>query len=115
MNWILNPATVWGLAAAVPAVTAEYLYRVFARQGWPWWHGLPLWIPMQLTIGYCIYRLVSVPQLTLIDAFVVWALSTTLLRVVVSVLVLGDSVRAGTWFALSLLILARVAQTFWGR
>jgi len=45
----------------------------------------------------------------------VWALSTTALRVMVSVFLLIDFVKPGTWFALCLLVLARVAQTFWGR
>jgi hypothetical protein len=40
-----------------------------------------------------------------------WAFSTTAMRVVVSVLVLSE----GTWFALGLLTMARIAQSFWGR
>jgi len=115
MNWLLAPATLWGLAAAVPAVAAEYLYRVFAQHGWPWWQGLPIWIPFQLAIGYCIYRLVIIPQLTLMDAFVVWAFSTTFLRVAVSVFLLNDFVKPGTWFALLLLMAARAVQTWYGR
>ena len=112
--WIA-PGTLWGLAAAVPAFSAEWLYRIFLRNGWEWWYGLPLWIPFQLAIGYSIYRLVTVPNTTLMDAFVVWAFSTTLMRVFLTVFVLRDNVGNGTWFALALLILARVAQTFWGR
>lgn len=111
LQWV-GPATLWGLAAAVPAVTAEYLYRTV--QG-PWWHYLWLWTPMQLAIGYSVYRLVSVPQTSLLDAFVVFAFSTTALRVFVTVAVLGDPVKGGTWFALGLLIMARIAQSFWGR
>jgi hypothetical protein len=112
LQGLLAPATLWGLAAAVPAVTSEYMYRTI--QG-PWWKYLWAWIPIQLMIGYCIYRLVSVPNQTLLDAFVVWAFSTTFLRVFVSVAVLGEPTKAGTWFALGLLLMARVAQTFWGR
>lgn len=111
LQWV-GPATLWGLAAAVPAVTAEYLYRTV--QG-PWWHHLWLWTPMQLAIGYSVYRLVTIPQTSLLDAFVVFAFSTTALRVFVTVVVLGDPVKGGTWFALALLILARIAQTWWGR
>lgn len=114
MNWLQNfltPPTVWGLAAAVPAVVAEYLYRVLDG---PWHKYLWVWVPMQLAIGYCIYRLVKAPGATLIDSFVVWAFSTTALRVVAT-LALGDQVRPGTWFALCLIIMARIAQTCWGR
>ncbi len=111
---LLSPMAFWGLAAAIPAVTAEYLYKVWPEQ-WPWWYGLPAWVPMQLAIGYCIFRLVSAPGNTLLDAFVIWAFSTTFIRVVLSVVVLGETVKGGTWFALGLLIMANIAKTFWGR
>jgi hypothetical protein len=110
--WPLSEATYWGLAAAVPAVLAEYLYRTLPG---PWSQYLYLWVPMQLAIGYCIYRLVSIPNTALMDAFIVWAFSTTFMRVAISVLVLRDQVKGGTWFALGLLLMARIAQTFWGR
>jgi hypothetical protein len=115
VNWLtswITPATLWGLAAAVPAVSAEYLYRTL--QG-PWWHHLYLWVPMQLAIGYCIYRLVNIPNTALLDAFIIWAFSTTAMRVFISTALLGDTIKGGTWFALGLLVMARVAQTFWGR
>lgn len=112
MNQFPGPATLWGLAAAVPAVLAEYLYRTLPG---PWWHYLWAWVPIQLAIGYSIYRLVTIPQTPLLDAFVVWAFSTTFMRVLVTVLLLHDSVKGGTWFALGLLVMARIAQTFWGR
>ena len=111
MNWV-SPGVLWGFAAAVPAVLAEYLYRTLPA---PWVYNLHIWIPLQLTIGYCIYRLVTVPNLALLDAFVVWAFSTSAMRVFVSVCLLGETVKGGTWFALGLLCMARVAQTFWGR
>lgn len=107
----ISPGTWWGLAAAFPAVLAEYLYRVLPGA---WVEYLYLWIPIQLSIGYCIYRLVTTPNTTLLDAFVVWAFSTTAMRVLVT-MGLGDHVKGGTWFALSLLVMARVAQVFWGR
>lgn len=109
---VLNPAILWGLAAAVPAVLAEYLYRVLPG---PWWTHLWLWVPMQVTIGYCIYRLVTIPNTSLLDAFVVWAFSTTAMRVFVTVVLLGDHVRQGTWIAFGLVVLAKVAQSWWGR
>ena len=111
LNW-LSPAAMWGLAAALPAVFAEYLYRTWTGS---WLSGLWMWIPLQLAIGYCIYRLVTIPNTTLLDAFVIWAFSTTFMRVIISTLILHDDIKAGTWFALALLLMARVAQTFWGR
>ena len=112
---MITPAMFWGLCAAAPAVLAEYLYRTWPIDR-PWWHGLPMWIPIQLAIGYCIYRLVTDSSTnTLLDAFVVWAFATTAMRVCVSVLVLGETVKGGTWFALGLLVMAKIAQAFWGR
>lgn len=108
----LGPATFWGLGAALPAVLAEYLYRTLPG---PWWHHLWLWTPMQLAIGYSVYRLVTIPHTSLLDAFVVFAFSTTALRVFVTVAILGDPVKSGTWVALGLLIMARIAQNFLGR
>lgn len=115
MTQLLSAATMWSIGAAVPAVVAEALYRMWDTSR-PWWHGLWMWIPLQLAIGYCIFKLVTAPSSgSLLDAFVVWAFATTLLRVVVTLLVLGETVKGGTWIALGLLTLARVVQTFWGR
>jgi hypothetical protein len=59
---------------------------------------------------------VTVPNSgSLLDAFIFWAFSTTFLRVIVTTLVLQQTVQGGTWFALALLCMARVSQTFWGR
>ena len=114
LTWI-SPQALWGLAAAFPAVLAELLYKKWPLE-WPWWWGLPAWVPLQLAIGYCIFRLVTVPNSgSLLDAFIFWAFSTTFLRVLVTVGVLHQNVGNGTWFALALLVMARVAQTFWGR
>ena len=109
---LIGPATLWGLVAAVPAVLAEYLYRVLPG---PWHHYLYLWVPIALTVSYGICQLVRIPNQSILDSFVVWAFSTTAMRVVVTVAFLGDNVKAGTWFALGLIIMARIAQTFWGR
>lgn len=110
---MISPATYWGIAAAIPAVLAEYSYRKIGPGVWI--NYLWLWLPIQLAIGYCIYRLVTIPNVTLIDAFVVWAFSTTAMRVVLSIFVLGDNVGRGTWVALILLVLARFAQGAFGR
>lgn len=111
MNF-LSPAAMWGLIAAIPAVTAEYLYRTL--QG-SWLSHIYLWVPLQLSIGYAIFRLVTIPQTTLLDAFCVWAFSTIAMRVAISVLLLHDPVKGGTLFALGLILMARVAQATWGR
>ena len=112
---LMSPAAWWGLLAAFPAVGNEYLYRKLSAEGGAWIDWWFIWFPSQMLISYAIWRLVTVPDTTLLDAFVIWALSTTLLRVFVSVVVLGDVVAGGTWFALGLLIMARIAQAFWGR
>lgn len=118
MNWLLSPAAMYGLAAAIPAVLAEYLYRTLpgtdgSVHGWAKY--LYIWIPIQLSIGFFIYKLVSIPNTSLLDAFVIWAFSTTAIRVLITVVFLGDNVKAGTWFALGLLVMANIAKTFWGR
>ena len=108
----LGPATWWGLAAAVPAVLVEYLYRVLPGS---WLSHLYLWIPLQMAISYAICQLLRIPQTALLDAFIVFAFSTTFMRVALTVLVLHDPVKGGTWFALALLVMARISQSFWGR
>lgn len=118
---MMSPAAWYGLLAAIPAVLAEYLYRVLPGldgSTGAWLKHLYLWVPIQLMIGFFIYKLVQTTahgQGSLLDAFVVWAFATTFIRVVLTVFVLGDTVKGGTWFALALLVLANVAKTFWGR
>ena len=101
---------LWGLVAAVPAVSAEYLYRVLPG---PWSRYLWLWVPIGLTVSYAIYRLVTTPKTSLIGAFVVWAFSTTIIRVFLSVVILRDTIDSGTWAALGLVVAARVVQLVW--
>src|SRR5690349_21376208 len=100
MAWLISPVVIWGIGAALPAVIAEYLYRSITQ---PWWKYIWLWTPLQLSIGYCVYRLVTIPNTSLVDAFIIFAFSTTALRVFVTIVVLGDPVKGGTWFALALL------------
>ena len=108
----MSAGTWWALGAAFPAVLAEYLYRKLPGEWIDYWW---LWTPIALSISYCICQLVRAPNTTLLDAFIVWAFSTTAMRVFVTVALLGDPVKGGTWFALALLVMARVSQTFWGR
>jgi hypothetical protein len=102
---------LWGLAAGAPAVYNEYLYRTLPG---PWSSYLWIWIPSQLVIGYAIYRMVTTPNMTLLDAFIVWALATTVLRIIATY-ALGDTVRSATWVALVLVLLANVVKTFGAR
>lgn len=110
LGWLMAPATVWGLAAAVPAVILEYLFR---RLEGPWHSYWYIFIPAACFINYAVCQLVRQPGLNLIDAFIVFAFSTMLSRALLSVFVLGDHVGPGTWFALALLLMARIAQVGW--
>jgi len=105
----VSPAFLWGLGAGVPAVVLEYLYRTLPG---PWLHNLWLYAPMQLLIGYSIYRLVTTPGTTLLDALVVFAGCTAGLRILASFM-LGDAIRAGTWIAFGLVMLANVVRSYW--
>jgi hypothetical protein len=110
VNYAISAASWWAFTGAAIAILCEYLYRVL--QG-PWWHYLWAWVPLQVAVGYCVYRLVSAPGATLLDAFIVWTFSTIALRIAVTVFLLNDPVRPGTWAALCLVIMARVTQTWW--
>lgn len=100
---------LFGMLAGVAAVIAEILY---VRWTGPWWTGLHYWLPIQLVIGYSIFRLVTNPGTSLLDAFIVFALCTAILRVGAS-LWLGQDIRTGTWVAFGLIILANLIKTFW--
>lgn len=97
----------WSLLAAILAVGAEYLYRTLEG---PWWTHLYLWIPIQLTIGYSIYKLVNTPGTPLLGALIMWSFAVIATRVFVSLALLHDKVPAGTWVAVGLMAAARVAQ-----
>lgn len=101
---------IWSFIAALCAVGAEYLYR---RLSGSWISHLYLWIPIQLLIGYCIYRLVSAPNTPLIGALIMWSFTVIGLRVFISAIILKDIVPVGTWVAVGLMIMARVAQAVW--
>lgn len=105
----MNPVIIWGLGAGVPAVLAEYLYRTLPG---PWVAYLWVYLPIQLLIGYSIYRLVTMPGTTLLDAMIVFAFATAGLRLAVT-LYLGDQVKAATWVAFGLVLLANFVKTYW--
>lgn len=106
----VSPALLYGLLAGVPAIVAEWLYKVWEG---PWWTGLWLWVPLQLTIGYSIYRLVNIPGISILEAFVVFAACTAAFRIVLSVLILHQEVSTGAWIAFGLIVLANLVRTFW--
>ena len=109
---MISPTVWFGIMAAVPAVLAEYLYT-----RWPpwlaWWQGLPIWLPLQLVIGYAIFRMVTTPGVSLLDAFVIWAACTAGLRILVSCAILGQEIKTGTWIAFGLILAAQVVRAFW--
>jgi hypothetical protein len=100
----------WSLLAAMAAVLCEYLYRVLPGS---WWHWVWLWIPLSLTISFSINKLITAPGVPLVGALIIWSLCIMGTRICVSVFVLKDYVSMGTWIALGLMLLARVAQQVW--
>lgn len=107
---LLAPISLWGFGAGFLAVTCEYLFRVLPGSYWQnWW----VYFPLGVLINYMVYKIVITPATSLIDALIVFTFSTAVCRVIVSVAVLGDDIRAGTWAALVLVIIARIVQVVW--
>jgi hypothetical protein len=105
----MSPTFIWGLGAGVPAVVLEYLYRTLPGS---WSSYLWVYAPMQLLIGYSIYRLVTTPGTSLLDALVVFAGATAGLRILATFM-LGDQIRTGTWIAFGLVMTANIVRTYW--
>lgn len=103
-------AYIWGLGAGLPAVVAEYLYRTLPGS---WFSHLYIWLPIQLLIGYSIYRLVNSPGVTLLDSLVVFAFCTASFRLFTSIVLLDDTIRTGTWIAFGLVMLANLVKVYW--
>jgi hypothetical protein len=97
----------------MPAVLLEYLYRISDKDS-TYFEKIWLYAPIQLLLSYCLFEMIRQPNTSLVDAFIVWSMCTIGLRTVVSVFVLHDVIGNGTWFALVLLVMARVSQTMWG-
>lgn len=102
-------SSLWAFGGAAAAVWLEYLFRQ-GQSFWSLWWAV---IPANILISYTVYKLVTAPGASLIDAFIVWSFSTIALRVVVTIFLLDDVVRPGTWAALGLLFAARLTQSFW--
>lgn len=102
--------TLWAMAGGIIAVALEYHYRLNPDS---FLGSSLIVIPANIVIAYCVFRLVTTPGTSLIAAFVVWSFATIVLRVGVSVFLLGDKVAAGTWAALCLIVAAKVVQAAW--
>lgn len=102
--------TFWSLLAIIPVIVTEYMFRTVPGG---WFGNLHYYLPMQLLVSYCVYRLVTMPGMSLVEAFVIWAISTSVARVILSVFVLHDHVSNGTWMALALILVAKLAQSIW--
>ncbi len=99
--------TLWALFAAGLAVGNEWLYRTLPGH---WSAYLYLWVPIQLGISYGLYKIITTPNTTLIDAMIIFTFSTMTLRIIASY-GLGDRISVTTWAAFGLLLMARFVQT----
>lgn len=105
----MSPAILWGLTAGIPAVLLEYLYRTLPG---PWLGNWWFWAPLGALIQYSIYRLVTSPGVSLLDALVVFAGCTALGRIVATYM-LGDSIRVATWVAFGFVMMANFVRAYW--
>lgn len=101
--------TLWSLVAGVTAVGLEWLYRVTPTT--PFYRLLPLVLPGALLICYGI-RILVLHSSSLVAAVIVYASVTAGARVAIS-LAMRDTISAGTWAALGLLLLSRVVMRLW--
>lgn len=101
---------MWGLIGGATAVANEYWYRTLPGD---WWHYIHLWVPTQLLISFAIYKIVTTPNVNLLDALIVFTFSTLMCRIFVSVWMLDDKIGPATWVAFGLLVAARVVQVVW--
>ena len=100
---------LWPLAAAFTAVGLEFFYRTHPGD---FWRFLWLTAPGNIFIGYAVYRLVTVPGLSFINAFIIFGMCTLGSRVLITLFLLRDPVSKGTWVALGLVILANIAKAW---
>lgn len=105
----MSTTFVWAVPMAVVAVTCEYLYR---RLPTPWVLHWPMWIPLHLLMGYLVYRVV-VSADSLLAAFIVGNLCTSVARIAVTTLLLREAVSPGTWAGFGLLVLANAVRAWW--
>jgi len=106
---MVHITSLYGFAAAVLAVTLEYLYKVAPGT---WLSNLWYFLPLQLGISWLLYKMIQLP-ISLLEVFIVWTVSTAVLRIFVSVFLLEQYISNGVWAATAMLILARVVQIVW--
>jgi hypothetical protein len=104
---------VFGFGGACAAIAAEWLYKQPFVMDAPWWKHLYLWLPLQLWIGYCIFRLVNMPGTNLLDAVIFFAFGSAVLRIIVATAVLHQTITIQTWVAFGLVLAATCVKTFW--
>lgn len=103
-------ATLWSIVAGLTAIACELGYR---KLGGSYWSHLYLWIPAGIVVGYGVHALVTVPNTSLMAAFITWTCTTLIARTLVTVFILHDRVTPGTWCAVGLLVTARILQQVW--
>ena len=103
---MISLVTTWALVSGLTAVGLEWLYRASTRS---WWELLPILVVPALLISYGICQLVR-GSASLLDALIIWAVVTAGARVMLSALVLHDTILTSTWLAFGLIVLARVVQ-----
>jgi hypothetical protein len=101
------PVLIWlyGLGAAVSAVTCEAYYRANVGESW----GPALWpgLVLALTTNLAIYGMLQ--HGSIIELAVVFSLITAGLRITYA-LALGEAVSTGTWAAFALVVAASVVK-----
>jgi hypothetical protein len=103
-------ATLWSIGGGILAIGSEYLYRSMPG---PWSRHLWLWLPLTLGISLCVHHIVNTPGVSLLGSFIIWTATTLILRTIVCVFILHDTVTPGTWAAIVLLVIARIIQQVW--
>jgi hypothetical protein len=68
-----------------------------------------------MVIGYCVYRMVNAPGANLIDAFIVFAFCTAVLRIIVATALLRQTIPVQSWIAFGLVLAATCVKTFWSQ
>jgi hypothetical protein len=100
----------YSLVAAATAVSMEYSYR---RLPGPWIHWCWAYVLPAMLINYCIYKLITTPGQPMVGALIIWTFAVMGLRVFASAVLLKDTIPTGTWVALGLMVVARIAQVTW--
>jgi multidrug transporter EmrE-like cation transporter len=103
--------TLWSVLGGALAILGEYLYRSYP--GTSWLSNAWMWVPLTCAVSLCVYHIVNTPGQTLLSAFIIWTATTIVLRTLVCVFLLHDTVTPGTWAAMGLLVIARITQQVW--